>query len=210
MTSHDTGYRLRKLLAPSWLSGLLGIVAPLAFEIGTATDTFIHKPAQYTVLAATQQTATAAADGYALFAGWIGSHALTRNLPLAAFWAAAGLAAFFVVSSLVKGFSDLRDLESELRTTPDIRHAALRVAAGHLLARLAGVCGMAGVLWYTIHTLLPAGFGAARAVAVQPTLNTILQAAALTAALSLSWWVQTIFLRLAVLRVRVFGTSILS
>ncbi len=199
--------RLKKLLTPSWLSGLISITAGLivtagfififAFNNGTVRQQLIS----YQNTPSSQPALTlpgSAPPGN-------NNNSLQNTWPLIAFWGMIGFVAYFVVEFIVKIIRDAQEFTEELNYVHAKRNVILKTTAEYLLFRVA-----AAAIWLIFidvffkriipYSILAANASASDFVSVGGILDALLS----FLMIAVSLHVNAIFLRLTLRKPRIF------
>lgn len=204
-SKNRTFRRLAQLFTPSWLSGLLCVGLPIvcigvAMVIGR-----LQGPALQGDLQIAHHATAGIGANHAVFTHWVDQNQYTRNMPLAIFWAAVGLAIYAFVAQLSKAFNQAADLEREAHYVHSHPRQLIGEAFLHLAVRLCAAFLLVGAVVYTLQHLIPNALAMARACALNPSIQNSEFVLAALASLVISLLLQTVVLRLLFLRVRLFS-----
>ena len=195
------------LLTPSWLSGLLAVVAGLIISVGAIGAFEAHNSQLQQQLLAWQQSKPQAAlttpdqtlpqnDHPSLKSSW----------PLLLIWSLAGLAVYVVAAAIVHSFTRAEEFRESLEYVHARPRAALETTAEHLLLRLLAAIMLVGFTIAFWHQIVPYSITAAHASAADLlSLYGGLYALLSFALVVICWHVETVLLRLALGRARVFS-----
>jgi len=195
------------LLTPSWLSGLVAIVIGLVISAGVITAFELHNSSLQQQLITWQSTQPQRAlttpdqtinsnDRPTLQGSW----------PLVLLWSLAGLVVYGIAAAIVQSIARAAELEKSLDYVHANRHSMLAETAEHLLLRLTAVIVLvvlAVVFWRQIipYSITAAHASAADLLSIDGGLYALLA----FVLIAVTVHVQTVFLRLALGRARVFS-----
>jgi hypothetical protein len=202
----DDRRHLGLLLTPSWLSGLVAVVVGLAFSIGVVVVFEANNSSLQQQLLAWQQNQPQKAlttpdqtlpqsDKPTLQGSW----------PLLLLWSLAGLVIYAIAAAIVRSLARAEELRESLDYVNARPRAMLAETAEHLLLR--GIAAVVLIVFLVAfwHQVVPYSITAAHASAADVlSLDGGLYALLSFALIALSIHVQTILLRLALGRARVF------
>ena len=197
--------RWAQLFTPSWLSGLVCMGMPLVFVGMVMVIGRLQGPVLQGDLQIAHHATAGIGTNYSLFTHWVDQNQYTRNMPLAIFWAAVGLAIYAFVMQLSKAFNQAADLERETHYVHSHPRQLVEEAFLHLAVRLCAALLLVGAVIYTMQHLIPNALAMARACAMDPSIQNSEFVVAALASLVVSLSLQTVTLRLLFLRVRLFS-----
>lgn len=197
-----------QLVTPSWLSGLVAVVASLAL-VTTAAVTLHYNGSSLQLLRQTQADSQSviAQDSNSVNAN-LTANWFVSDIPLLVLWGAVGWLAYLLVTQTIRAFTNAIDLHSELQYV----HANRRQQLQQIFLRF-GIRLILLVTWllyaeFTIHVLVP--YIMALADAGSGGLGWLADTTYLLSAMGLTVvcvHLHTVMLRLVLLRPRVFGQA---
>lgn len=204
--SKDDLNQLGDLLKPSWLSGLVVVVASLAIVFGSVA--YLHySGSSWQLLLSNQQQHEVESNSVALEQEVTGN-VLVSNLPLLVFWAGVGMIVYSFIIALGDIFRNVVELKEEMHYVHANRKSLLGQAILHLVLRAIFLTIWVIYVQYSIHILLPYVIALAYAGSGDIGLiynMTYLAGAVVIAAISLH--LHTVLLRLLLLKPRLFGQA---
>jgi amino acid transporter len=196
-----------KLLQPSWLSGLIAVLAAILVTFGVIVAfNFNNSQIQQQLTSWQNTTAPAALTLPGQSPSSDTTNSLQDTWPLIGFWMIIGLIAYFAVEAAVRGLSEVAEFRRELDYVHARRGALIRSAVEAVFIRL-----LAAILWiifieFFFKRVVPYSILASHATASDPISPVSFVYAALSFSLiALSLHLHTIFLRLMAGRVRLFS-----
>lgn len=200
--------RLDKLLEPSWLSGLIAVIAGLVVTIGVILAfSFNNSQIQQQLTGLQNTTApTLTLPGQNPPGGT--KNSLQNTWPLLGFWAIIGFVVYFVVETVAQGVHNLEELREEMGYVHAQRDILLKTAVEYLLIRLLTVIVWLFFIEVFFKRIIPYSILAAHASTAdlhsgQSFIYALVSFFMITASLHL----HTIFLRLSLRRTRVFSAA---
>jgi hypothetical protein len=199
------------LLSPSWLSGLVAIVAGLLVSVGVIVAFSVNNsPVQQQLIAwqqhqdqkpLTQPNEVVVHQDKPVIN-------LRDSWSLMVVWGMVGLAVYAIGASIVSSLSRAETLRESLTYVNAKPGALLKDAAEHIVLRLLATAILGILLLLLVKQVLPYSITAAHASAADILSGTGLLYAFLSFALvAFTLHLQTIFARLAVGRLRIFSES---
>lgn len=196
-----------QILTPSWLSGLIAVVAGLAISVGVVVafhynNTSIQQQIITWQQAQPQRTLTTPDqelvenDNPTLQGSW----------PLILLWSAVGLVVYAIAAYIVHTIQSAKQLKDSLDYTNINRTTVLKSTIEHLLIRFIAlvlfVCGCS----LFVNRVIPYSITAARVTAIELlSVSGLISAILSFASIAISLHILTILLRLSVARARVFS-----
>ena len=205
-TSNIDRQLFKVLLQPSWLSASFCVLIGLAVGFGTVILTNYQSSSLRIELANTQLSAP---TRYRVLTSQLEANSFISNLPLLLFWTLVGLVVYLFVANIFAGIRNTAELHSELGYVNANRHELLMGAAKHLLFRLAVLMVWIAYFIFFMNHILPYCVASALAGtndigSLHGDLYVLLAIATITIAIHL----HIIFLRLLLLRPRVFSSAL--
>lgn len=200
------------LLKPSWLSGLIAIVAGLAVSLGVILAFSFNTSAVSQQLTRWQQDQPVKVKPLTQPGQFVASEGrpqLKDTWPLLIFWAAIGLVVYVVTAALVHSASDAERLRESLGYVNANPRKQLETTAGHLFLRLVAFAILITLALVFYKQIVPYAITAAHASAVDIQSGTgALYMFLSFAIVAVSLHLETIFLRLSFGRPRLFAGSL--
>ena len=197
------------LLTPSWLSGLVAVVASLAVMVTTVMA--LHFPGSSLQLLLDDHkgnTSPSLSTGSLAVSNNFSSNQLINDIPLFVLWGCVGLLVYSLIISTANTLGGAGELMAELNFTHVKRWRLLGQELGRLLIRVIVLVGWVLFTEITVHTILPYVIAltqfASSAVGV---MNTVLDAALAFVVLTACLHLHVILLRLLMLKPRLFGQT---
>lgn len=147
--------QFKELLTPSWLSGLIAIIAGLVISVGVIAVFSFHNSQIERQLVAYQSTIPQATLTTPYQTINPVPETVKNTWPLIVFWAAIGLVAYFVVDALVKLMAGIRDFRKELNYVHTDKHSLAVTTIEYLTLRLLAVLAWFLFARYFFKTVLP-------------------------------------------------------
>lgn len=197
------------LLAPSWLSGLVAVLAGIFITTGVVVAFSLHTSGIQQQLEAWQlnkpQRALTTPDQVLPENDRPG---LSETWPLVVIWAGVGLLVYAVAATIIRSLNDAEELRESLEYVNAKPQERLKEALEHLAVRLTAFGLLIALAVAIVKVVLPYSIMAGHAAAgdllsLTGILSIFLSAAVITVSLHLA----TILLRLAAGRVRVFSSN---
>lgn len=197
------------LLAPSWISALLAIVAGLVVSIGVITAFELHNSTVQQQLIAWQQNKPQPALTTPSQTVTENDHpTLTGSWPLLVIWSFIGLVVYVIATSVLRSLARAEALRETLDDVHARPHELIATTAEHILLRLIALVILLVLFRVFLKQLLPYSVTAAHASAADlRSLTGILYAFVSFAMIAVSLHIQTIFLRLSFGRARIFSST---
>jgi hypothetical protein len=197
------------LLSPSWLSGLIAVIAGLIICIGViAVFTASSSPIQRQ-LVAWQQNQPAEQIKPFIPDPNANKPTLQNSWPLLLVWSVIGLVVYTIAGTIIHSISKAEEMHESLGYVNANREKMIRLTAEHIILRILAAIGLGILISLLIKNVIPYSITAAHASAA----NVLSPEGALYALLSFSIVVLnlhliTIFLRLSLGRIRLFSEVI--
>lgn len=195
-------------LSPSWLSGLIAVLAGVLVVIGTVVLTHVSGTLQQGLLGlhlAYQQS-----SGAQTVSNTFAQNTTLNNVLLFVLWGAVGLAVYSIVQNVVQELSSADELMHELEYARTNRRDILRAVALRAVIRLGALIAWWLLVRFMIFKLIPYDIASARLSALHLTSASDWTRSILGGTVCMLG-VQglAILLRLLVLRPRLFGNEII-
>ena len=202
-TDHPSPFE--QLLKPSWVSGLICVLASIAIVVASLAALF-YKGSSLKILVQLQRDAATTSTNYQAVDTTMANNAFLSNVPLLVFWAGVGIVAYACTSAIVQALRSAAELEQEMSYVHIQRRELIRTAFERLAIRLFSLTVWFIYLHFTIHTVIPY----AVAVSYAGTLESswalgVLYVLGAVSVLIVSMHAHTVLLRLVALRPRLFG-----
>ena len=164
--SREDRREINLLLTPSWISGLIAIVAGLVVCVGVIAAFEVHNSLVQQQIVTIQQSRpqhTLTEPGQALPEN---DHpSLKSTWPLLVIWSLVGLAVYIIASSIARSAGQAEELRESLNYVNARPHALLASTAEHLALRLVATGLLIGFTLSIWHQVVPYSITAARASA---------------------------------------------
>ena len=198
------------LISPSWLSGMIAVMAGLVFSVGVIMVFSLNTSAfqrQLVVWQQDQPQRELTQPG--TYVGSSEHPQLKDSWPLLAVWAGVGLVVYMITAALIHSLSDAAAIRQSMGYVHANPKKTLEVTAGHIILRLIAAVALVFMVKIFIDQVIPYSITAAHASASDLlSLTAALYAFLAFAIVVISLHLQTIFLRLSLGRVRVFSGNI--
>ncbi|HVW23108.1 MAG TPA: hypothetical protein VHB51_01305 [Candidatus Saccharimonadales bacterium] len=195
---------LRILFQPSWLSGLVdGLVWMVVVVGGLASTHFVGSSWQLGLF----NLGSSSSSTYQQLTAQVKDNRLIGNLPLFIFWLGMGLVVYYLAVAVYEAFHNVVEVREEMDYVNVRRQQLLRAAGEQLAARLISLVVWLIYIALFFKQLLPWVLTELRAASVSITAHTIEMAVLAAAVLVVGLHLHTIFLRLVVLKERVFSRA---
>lgn len=196
------------LLTPSWLSGLLVIVAGLVVCVGVIAAFEAHNsPIQQQLVAWQQNKPQPALTTPEQVLPENDKPSLRGSWPLLVVWSLIGLVVYAIATTIVGSIARAEQLRESLDDVHARPRDLLESTAEHILLRVVALIILLVLVQIFVKQLLPYSITAAHASAADVlSPSGALYALLSFAMVTISLHVQVIFLRLTVGRVRLFST----
>lgn len=197
---------INQILTPSWLSGLIAVIAGLAICIGVGVAFHYNNTSVQQQIISWQQSKPQRAlttpdqeleenDQPTLAGSW----------PLILLWSAVGLVVYAIAAYIVHSIQSAKQLKDSLGYTHTDRTTVIKSTIEHFLIRFIALLLFVGGCSLFVNRVIPYSITAARSAAVDlfsasGTVSFILSFASVT----ISLHILTVLLRLALARPRVF------
>ena len=198
------------LLSPSWLSGLIAIVAGLVISIGVIVAfTANNSPVQQQLVAWQQNQPSEDVKPFTADPN-ANKPTLKNSWPLLIVWSFIGLVVYAGAAAAAHSFSKAEAMHESLGYVNVNRDKAIRMTAVHILLRALAAITLGILVTIFIKTVMPYAITAAHASAADFFSGTgVLYALLSFAIVAVTLHLQTIFLRLSLGRVRLFSSELL-
>lgn len=196
------------LLSPSWLSGLIAVVCGLTITIGVITAfSFNNSSIQQQLISRQQNEPKKPLTKPGEIAPNQDKTGLRHSWPLLIIWAGIGLVVYILVAWIVHSLSDAEALRESLGYVNAKPLVTLEIAFGHFILRFVAAVGLVIMVKIFIDQVIPYSITAAHASVIEAVSPYAFLYALLSFAIVVvSLHLQTIFLRLALGRPRVFSS----
>ena len=198
-------HRFIILLTPSWASSLgclsvAAIIMTVNYLKSNSGDSAIKNGISdfQSVFSPAYQHLT---DGLA-------QNSLVSNIPLLLFWSVVGAFVYGRATRLVAAFSNMAQLQQSLFYTNVKRNNVLAILAVNFVIRLAALFSWLAYCALFLKTLLPYAVDVSRQVSGGLLLKSTLSLLGATVLLTIALQIHVIFIRLILLRVRIFSNTI--
>ena len=196
------------LLQPSWLSGLIAIIASLAtLAVAIVVSNYEGSSLQQELFSA-RQGGPITSFNFQAVTDNLARNSVISNMPLFLFWAALGVIVYLFATSIWAAFSHAEELREEMEYVNAPRQNLVRTAALHAIVRLAALGLWIAYLQLFLKVLLPYVLAAAHVAAVGLSLANFAYSFLALFVLFVGLQVHVIFLRLVLLRLRAFGNDL--
>lgn len=198
------------LLTPSWLSGLVVVIASLAVMVITlVTLNFPGSSLQVLLNDQKSNVQSGLSNTSSTISSNFSSSELISDIPLFILWGCVGLLAYSFATSVVGAFQTAHDFRAELHYTNLNRRQLLIHAWRQLATRIATLVVWFLLIHLTIRIILPYAVALTQfAGGTVGLANTILNAGVAFVVLTLCLHLHTIVLRLIFLRPRILSTAL--
>ena len=198
------------LVTPSWLSGLIAVSAGLIVSVGVIIAFSVNISSvqqQLTVWQQNQPTRELTKPSQIVTSN---DHPQIKDSwPLLVVWAGVGLLVYIITAAIVHGLSSAEALRESMGYVNSKPLVALEITAGHIVLRIVATIALIALVRIFIKEIIPYGITAAHASASDLLSATgLLYAVLAFAIIVVTIHIQTIFLRLALGRVRVFSAGV--
>jgi hypothetical protein len=207
MTNYQGMKQLRLLITPSWLSGFICIVLSLLITVAAI---IIASPKNSVIgqdLFAAHNASTGVNSVYQTVVTNLSRYPIIGDMVMAVFWGAIGLIVYIFTVNLIRALSAVATVEQEMHFVNAQRRSILSQAFLRLLTRLAALGAWLILIIFSYHTVLPYDLASAHSMTSNFGLSSSLSALTGTVLLVVDFSIQTICLRLLLLRERVFETA---
>lgn len=197
-------------LAPSWLSGLIVIVVGVFILGGTITLTHLGGAVQQSLLGLGQAYQQTSIGGSVHAVGTkISSNPILNNSLLFILWGTVGLVVYSIAQSAVNEIRNTNELFHELDYVHANRNGMVRDIVLRGVIRAGALIAWAVLARYTIYTFIPYAIAATHNTALRLTSMHDWERSLLTTlGCMLSVHFLAVLLRLAMMRTRLFGSSL--
>lgn len=197
-----------QILAPTWVVNFIGIT------IGILATGFVIVSSQYwgsdlrRQIFETQDSvqSSSASATYQDVAANFASNSFLGQLPLLVTWACVGLIVYFFAMAIVRSLGNVVTMREELTFVNAAREDTLRRAWQSLAIRVAATIGWVIFIRLSLTYIVPYALAAANAASTGWTLMNAGLAVLAVIILYVDVYIHAIFLRLVLLRTRVFGS----
>lgn len=196
------GARTLRIIAPSFLSGLMALLAAAAV-IFTVLTPFFYKGSyleQYGELL--QRSKGGPRDIYAFLTRELNSNELVGNIVIFCVWAIVGFALYYLVLSLLSLIVDIVRFANLLGYEKSEKRTIIIEASERLITRIFGVVGLAAFVIVSLEILIPGILTVIAASFSSPLLFSVLYIIASVLFLATIFHVVVVLLRVIFLRTR--------
>lgn len=206
--SHAQSNPIDALLTPSWLSGLVCVVASVALVLVTLSLFYYRGSSLNNLVIDQQQQASAQAitPDYAEVNNSFGSHAIISDIPLFIFWAGIGAIVYAFVSAIIGAFRSIAELRKDMEYVNASRQELVKWEVERAAIRLVALVLWVIFLNYTLHFVYP--YAAALSYAGSAAGNWLFELLFILGSvlvLGVCGHLHVIFLRLIAIRPRLLG-----
>lgn len=195
----------RLLLSPSWFSGLLSSIAGLAILTDGAAEAHYSGSLVQQALFAVHGTL---APVYRQLADTLAHNQFVNNIPLWLFWAVVGMIVYYLATGIYEAFQYVAELEDEIGYVHARRNELIKMAVLRTLLRFIFLGLWVGYVQLFLHIGLPYSLAAAYIAGMNMlSLNGLEYALLALVVATVSVHFHVVFLRLTLLRVRVFSSE---
>jgi hypothetical protein len=193
------------LFTPSWLSFIIAVVSGLTLTLSViASVTYQSSPLRLEVIAYKSTHGTT----YHVTQTGILANPFIANLPLIAFWAIVGIAVYFFTINTFRAISSTAALKEELDYVNVNRHDLVLSAVEQLAVHIVVLVLWVAYLVFFLHVIIPYCINVAIVAAGDiGALQALGYALFATIVMMVAMHIHAVFLRLLVLRPRVFSSS---
>lgn len=196
------------LVTPSWLSGLVVVLAGLIITAGVMVSFSVHNSPVQQQLIAWQQTQPKPSPSSFSERPLTEKPTLQNSWPLIGVWALIGLGVYFIAASIIRSLNSAVELKETLKYVNAKPEHMLQAALGHAVLRAVATIILIALFVSFLRHVIPYSITAAHAAAAEPaSIGGVVYAFLSFAVVVLSLHVQVIFLRLAFGRVRLHGLN---
>ncbi len=193
---------------PSWLSGLIAVLAGLAVTVGVALAFSFNNSQIQQQLAGLQDTSSPTLTLPGEAPPGTTQNSLQNTWPLLGFWAVVGLVIYFVVETSIQLFQQAEEFREELGYVNAKRDRLIRTAVEYLGVRLLAVLIWLIFIEIFFKRIIPYSILAAHAgVSDLRSWQSFLYMLTSFFMIAVSLHLHTIFLRLSLRRPRVFSPA---
>jgi hypothetical protein len=198
------------LLTPSWLSGLVVVIASLAVMVITlVTLNFPGSSLQIILNDQKSNVQSGLGTTSSTINNNFSSSELISDIPLFVLWGCVGLLTYSFATSVGNAFRTAHDFRAELHFTNLNRRQLLRHAWRRLSARIVMLAIWFLLIHFTIHIILPYAVALTQfAGGTVGLANTLLNAGMAFVVLTFCLHLHTIMLRLIFLKPRILSTAL--
>ncbi len=197
-----------RLLTPSWLSGLVVVVASLAIVFGAIGELHYSGSAWQQLLAAQHGAGKPLSVNSQTLSNNITASTFVSIVPLLIFWAGIGLIVYWFAAGIVGAFQNLIDLKQEMNYVHANRNVLIRQSIIHLLVRLIVLVVWIVYIRYSLHFLLPYVIAMAYAGGGLGWLKDSAYIAGAVGVSIVGLHLHSVMLRLLLLKPRLFGQPV--
>lgn len=194
-----------KLVTPSWVVSLIGVTLGILITGATIVLSQYRGSELSRQIFEIQKEGGVSSGVVDSVSANIADNSFLNALPLLLVWAGAGLVVYFLASAIIRAFSQAAQLHEELEYVHVTRQERIREALLHLGLRVLVLVGWFIFLQVTLKALIPYVLAAANIASDEFSLQSIAYAALAIAITYATVWVHAVFMRLIMLRARIFG-----
>ena len=202
---HDT--YIRKLLTPSWLSSFIGAaVGILVTGAAMILSRYQGSELQQQIFEnqANAATAVSSSSAYDKITANIADNSFLGGLPLLLTWAAVGLVVYYFAIAIARSFGEAASLHQQLGYVHSSRQVLVRKAVINLVIRSAAAIGWFMLIKLTVSIFVPYALAVSSLASRSLSLQNVGYAVLSIVLLFVVIQVHAVFLRVLVLRPRVF------
>lgn len=198
------------LLTPSWLSGMIAVMAGLILSAGVILVFSLNTSSfQQQLIVWQQDQPERALTQPGTYVGSEGRPQLKDSWPLLVVWAGVGLIVYMITAALVHSLSNAAAIRQSMGYVHANPTKTLEITVGHIILRLIAAVALVIMVKIFIDQVIPYAITAAHASASDlVSVTGILYAFVAFAIVAVSLHLQTIFLRLTLGRARIFSGNI--
>lgn len=197
------------LLSPSWLSGLVAVIAGLVISVGVIIAFNANNSSITQQLTSWQQSQPADAIKPFVRDPEANKPTLKNSWPLLIVWSIIGLAVYTIAATIIHSISKAEEVRESLGYVNANRDKIIKLEAEQILLRVLAAITLGILISLFIKTVVPYSITAAHASASDLiSLTGALYALLSFAIVVVSLHLQTIFLRMSLGRIRLFSDVI--
>lgn len=194
-----------RIITPSWVVNFVALTLAI-LTTGSAIILSQYRGSELSrQIFEVQQRGGVSSSTYDSITTNISNNSFFNALPLMLVWAAVGFVVYFFALALVRSISQAVELRDQLAYVHVSRQDRLREALKNLGLRVLVVIAWFLFFQITVHVLIPYALAASNIAARSLSLQSIGYGLLSIVIIYATVWIHAIFLRLFMLRVRVFG-----